>query len=164
MTIGSVIRSLAAVMILLVAGCVAVTPAQRAEACSSTDWLRFGVNDGQLGVPVSARAAMFDGCAQVGQPADQKAYQQGRKQGLASYCTVETGYRVGYEGRPYYRVCPPKTEPNFLQGFEHGRRERPAVRVYPRFGVGIWGGRYWRGYPGPHTPPYWCGYWFPDCG
>lgn len=147
----------------ILAGCVSQTPEQRASACRNTDWQRFGVNDGKLGVPVSNRAILFDDCARVGQPADQEAYRAGRAEGLAQYCTVENGYRVGYEGRRYHRVCPPEIEPDFLQGFGRGRNEMPRYAVYPRFGIGIGVGRYWGRHPGPHTPPYWCGYWFPGC-
>ena len=159
---------------LTLAGCATMTPAERADACRNTDWERFGLNDGKLGVPVSARTREFQDCAEVGHPVDRTAYQIGRSKGLTSYCTAENGYRVGYEGRRYSKVCPSTLEPDFVQGFRRGRKESPAVRLYPRIGIGIGSGgvrtgvgvgvgTYWGGHPGPHTPPYWCGYWIAGC-
>ena len=43
---------------------------------------------------------------------------------LAVYCTAETGYRVGYQSRAYYGVCPKDTEGAFLAGLERGRGYR----------------------------------------
>jgi hypothetical protein len=43
---------------------------------------------------------------------------------LATYCTAETGYRVGYQSRAYYGVCPQETEPAFLAGLKRGRGYR----------------------------------------
>ena len=40
---------------------------------------------------------------------------------LAAYCTAETGYRVGYQSRAYYGVCPKETEAAFLAGLQRGR-------------------------------------------
>jgi hypothetical protein len=40
---------------------------------------------------------------------------------LATYCTAETGYRVGYLSRAYYGVCPKETEGAFLSGLQRGR-------------------------------------------
>ena len=167
-------RLLVVLYALLLTACATVSPAERAKSCSTTDWTRYGINDGKLGVPASARNGLFENCAEVGQPVDLAAYQAGRDKGLNDYCTAENGYRVGYEGRRYAKVCPPTTEPDFLQGFRRGRRERPAYLLYPRIGIGIGSGgvrtgvgigvgTFWGNHPGPHTPPYWCGYWFPNC-
>ena len=55
---------------------------------------------------------------------------------LATYCTEETGYRVGYESRAYYGNCPKSTEPAFLAGLQRGRgfRANPpqALPYYER--------------------------------
>lgn len=175
-------RLAAAALALLLAGCATISPEERANACRSTDWLRFGLNDGKLGVPASERVDLFGECAEVGQPVDTVAYDTGRTQGLTEYCTAENGFRVGYEGRGYDGVCPPELEQDFLQGHERGRRERPGYAIYPRIGIGIgtggvrggvgigvgswyWGGRrHWRHrHPAWYAWPYGCGYWRPGC-
>lgn len=135
------LSALAAGALALLAGCATVPPEQRAAACAQTDWLRYGLNDGTLGVPASERAEAFLDCQKVGQPADIAAYQQGRAEGLREYCTVEKGYEVGRQGRDYDRVCPPELEPDFLQGLAQGRKERPSYAgVYPNIGIGIGSG------------------------
>ena len=120
--------------------CATLQPEKVAEECAATDWQRFGVNDGKLGVPTESRASRFDDCATVGAAVDLAAYQTGRSEGLLSYCTTENGYEVGYDGRRYKNVCPPTLEPDFLQGYDRGRKERPAVALYPRIGIGIGSG------------------------
>ena len=120
--------------------CTTISPEQRAEACASTDWERYGVNDGTLGVTTASRADEFQDCAAVGQPVDLAAYQAGRSEGLAKYCTAENGYQVGYNGRKYRNVCPPTLESDFLQGYEQGRKERPALALHPNFGIVIGSG------------------------
>ena len=55
---------------------------------------------------------------------------------LATYCTSETGYRVGYLSKAYYGVCPKETEGAFLSGLQRGRGYRPdppqALPYYER--------------------------------
>ncbi|MEM9062362.1 MAG: DUF2799 domain-containing protein [Pseudomonadota bacterium] len=126
-----------AVATLVVAACTTLDPEERARACAATDWERYGLNDGKLGVTTSSRADEFETCANVGHPIDLAAYQRGRIEGLVDYCTTESGYRVGYEGRVYGKVCPPTLEPDFLQGFNQGRKDRPALALYPSIGIGI---------------------------
>jgi len=43
---------------------------------------------------------------------------------LASYCTADTGYRVGYLSKAYYGVCPKESEGAFLAGLQRGRGYR----------------------------------------
>ncbi|MEM9140727.1 MAG: DUF2799 domain-containing protein [Pseudomonadota bacterium] len=124
----------------LTAGCATLNPEQRQAQCEATDWQRFGLNDGRLGVPTSDRSETFSDCADLGRPVDLAVYQAGRTEGLQSYCTVETGYQVGLEGRRYQNVCPPSLEPDFLQGYQRGQAERPSVTISPSIGIGIGSG------------------------
>ena len=121
----------------VLSACATLQPEKVAEECAATDWQRFGLNDGRLGVTTASRASAFEDCATVGQPIDLAAYQTGRSEGLVHYCTAENGYQVGYDGRRYQKVCPPTLEPDFLQGYDRGREDRPAVALYPRIGIGI---------------------------
>ena len=117
--------------------CATLNPEQRLAECQATNWQQFGVNDGRLGVPSSDRGSTFSDCAELGEPVDIVAYEAGRTEGLQAYCTVENGYTVGYEGRRYHKVCPPSIEPDFLQGYNRGRKERPAIALSPSIGVGV---------------------------
>lgn len=52
---------------------------------------------------------------------------------VGSYCTAETGYRVGYLSKAYFGVCPKETEGAFLAGLQRGRGYRispPQVLPY----------------------------------
>jgi hypothetical protein len=52
---------------------------------------------------------------------------------LSTYCTAETGYRVGYLAKAYYGVCPKESEGAFLSGLQRGRGYRanpPQVQPY----------------------------------
>lgn len=120
-----------------VAACSSLSVEERAAACAQTDWERFGENDGRLGVATEARARRFADCTDLGHPVDLGSYQTGRTRGLETYCTAENGYEVGYDGRIYARVCPPSMEPDFLQGYEQGRRDRPGLAIWPGVGIGI---------------------------
>lgn len=162
---------------LILSACTTLSPQERADACSRTDWRTYGENDGKLGVPTSARTEAFEDCAEVGQPVNLASYQAGRAAGLAEYCTATNGFRVGYEGLRYYNVCPPALEADFRQGYERGRRERPAIALYPSVGIGIGSGggvsggigigigsfslgagHYWHGRH-RHGPRYWPGFY-----
>lgn len=120
--------------------CATLSPEQRLAECNATNWQKFGVNDGRLGVPATDRSGTFSDCAEVGHTVDVAAYQAGRAEGLQVYCTVENGYQVGYEGRRYDNVCPPSSEIDFLQGYNRGREERPAVALSPSIGIGVGSG------------------------
>ena len=118
------------------AACTTLTVEQRTAACQATDWAEFGRNDDILGVAEGERTKQFADCAGLGYPADIAAYQAGRTEGLASYCTLENGYEAGYAGRRYRDVCPPELEIAFLQGYRQGRKERPRD-FYPYYGFGF---------------------------
>ncbi len=120
------------------AGCASVSPEERAAFCRTVDWHEYGRNDGRLGIPSGERADVIAACEKAGLPADLAAYEAGRAEGLAAYCTVENGYEAGRQGRRYRGVCPPEREIGFLQGYEQGRTDRGrAYRAQPRFGFGI---------------------------
>jgi hypothetical protein len=118
------------------AACTMLTAEQRSAACQATDWASYGRNDGILGVASSERVEKFADCAELGHPADIAAYQAARAEGLATYCSLENGYDVGYAGRRYRNACPPELEIAFLQGYEQGRKEQPAS-YYPYYGFGF---------------------------
>jgi len=52
------------------------------------------------------------------------AFQNPDPANVATYCTAETGYRMGYLSRAYYGTCPKQTEGAFLAGLQRGRGYR----------------------------------------
>jgi hypothetical protein len=43
---------------------------------------------------------------------------------LSAYCTADNGYRLGYQSKAYFGVCPKETESAFLSGLQRGRAYR----------------------------------------
>lgn len=134
---GLPLRGLPVLLALLVAGCSGLSASERSAACSTTDWYSYGVTDGRLGVPESERQDLFTDCGEQGVPADLAGYRSGRSVGLEEYCTAETGYQVGQDGRRYRDVCTGQAELAFLQGYEQGRASRPRYRTGPSLGLGL---------------------------
>ena len=58
---------------------------------------------------------LLAGCATLAEPDPSN---------LAAYCTAENGYRLGYQSRAYFGVCPKQTEGAFLAGLQRGRAYR----------------------------------------
>jgi hypothetical protein len=46
---------------------------------------------------------------------------------LAAYCTAQSGYRLGAQGRAYFGVCPKEAEGAFLAGLARGRELLPPT-------------------------------------
>lgn len=76
------------------------------------------------------------------------AWQQGREQGLAQYCTPLRAYQLGREGFAFNNVCPPEKTLDLLKAHDEGysfyQREQTLQQLwyddwYP-FG---WGRPYW---------------------
>ena len=67
---------------------------------------------------------LLSGCAQFTDPDPTN---------LGTYCTEQTGYRVGYLSNAYFGVCPKETEGAFLAGLARGRGYRanpPQAQPY----------------------------------
>lgn len=61
-------------------------------------------------------------CSRHGVSPDRTEYIDGRKQGLQTYCTQSRGFDEGKSGGDYEFACPPSLEPDFLSGYEPGKR------------------------------------------
>lgn len=88
--------------------------------CRTANWYEIGRADGANGQP---RARLFehaDACAEYGILPNDEAYYAGRDDGLARYCTPESGFREGRQGNDYQGVCPPGAESAFLRAFNDG--------------------------------------------
>ena len=92
------------------------------EECSSGDWRKIGVQDGNDGRPAERFERHVKACGREGTAPDRELYMAGRQKGLATYCTSVRGYREGALGQKYYGVCSPQTEKTFQTGFQLGSR------------------------------------------
>ncbi len=92
------------------------------EECSSGDWRKIGVQDGNDGRPAERFDRHVKACGRAGTAPDREQYLAGRQKGLATYCTSVRGYREGALGQKYYNVCPAQAEGQFQTGFRLGGR------------------------------------------
>jgi hypothetical protein len=103
---------------LVLSGCTTLSR----EECESGDWNKIGLQDGRDGRTDDRYLLHAKACSLERSDATRSAYTAGREKGLAIYCTDVRGYREGALGQRYLGVCPKALEPDFLKGFELGRR------------------------------------------
>lgn len=76
-----------------------------ADQCAKTDWYELGLKDGRAGYPAERLVEHRDACAGVKVAPDEMRYLQGRKLGVAEYCTPENAFRDGLNGNSYAGLC-----------------------------------------------------------
>ena len=89
--------------------------------CLNANWREVGRNDGLEGRRAEGLARYQEACLQYGVTPDGKAYEQGRNDGLAIYCTPDSGDWEGLNGGGYRQVCPPSSAPDFLEAYRAGQ-------------------------------------------
>lgn len=92
------------------------------KECQAANWYTLGINDGSTGAPMTTFIERHKICTAHGFTVNQTDYLQGRKLGLATYCTPQKGYNAGINGYRYHGVCSAKTEPAFVTAYQKGQR------------------------------------------
>lgn len=90
--------------------------------CQIADWYQIGLNDGRYGYDWSRLASHTKACAKVNITPNQTLWEQGRQEGLLSYCTVNNAYRIGLKGSYINQVCPTALAQELGQANLYGRR------------------------------------------
>lgn len=98
------------------------------DACSSGDWYKIGVQDGSDGQSVDRFNEHANACKLERSDANRTVYLEGRRKGLAAYCTTVRGYREGALGQRYHGACPTESASSFMRGYELGRRIHEAEK------------------------------------
>ncbi len=94
------------------------------EECLNGDWQAIGERDGAQGLHPGKQLKLHAAACKLAKvEPDQEVWIQGYKIGLVTYCTPLSGLFYGQLGKPYYKVCPDETEPDFLRGHYLGRKE-----------------------------------------
>ena len=106
-------------------GCATMSESE----CMTADWREIGRNDGLEGKRQNELARHHEACGRYGITPDQDSYTEGRKLGLAVYCTQDSGYWEGRNGSGYQRVCPGNLEPSFLDGYRAGQAVYNAIET-----------------------------------
>lgn len=108
--------------VLLLSSCASMSEVD----CYYSDWYAKGLADGANGSTMERFNRYVKDCARHGVTPDRTDYTDGRQKGLESYCTESHGYAMGSNGRYYNFVCPPSLEPDFLSGYDPGKRLHDA--------------------------------------
>ena len=100
-------------VVLGLQGCASISE----EECRLGDWYQHGLKDGQNG-NTNRAASYADDCKEYNVSVDTKLYNEGRNEGLKSYCTYENGSYIGESGGSYNNVCPAGLSREFLSGYK----------------------------------------------
>ncbi|NWG91802.1 MAG: DUF2799 domain-containing protein [Parvularculaceae bacterium] len=103
----------------LLAGCAG---GMNAAECTAADWAALGEADARRGAAPKLFEQRSKDCADLGYAVDMSAYESGRAKGLAAYCTPEGGFEAGLSGADYQGICPPESEPGFLEEYGLGAK------------------------------------------
>lgn len=125
------IRPVITLSILFAAGAVLNGCATLSEEqCLIGDWYGIGVSDGAAGYSYDRLSDHTEACAEHGVLPNSRLYEDGRQEGLRSFCTPQVGFREGRQGDGYAGVCPSHLEGDFLAGYSDGRIVHAAQQVY----------------------------------
>lgn len=105
-------------LLLLLVGCSMNVK----KKCRQADWRAVGEMDARSGLKRSQYRTYQDKCHEVGVDVDTRLYLSGYEQGLKMYCTYETGYELGLNGKPLSVKCPDGSIKNFMRGYKSGKR------------------------------------------
>lgn len=100
------------ILLVTVSGCSSISK----EACLLGDWYQIGLFDGQNGLNNKSADYQKD-CSEYQVQLDVKLYNEGRSEGLKSFCTYENGVLLGMSKEDYKKVCPAELSSAFLSGY-----------------------------------------------
>lgn len=109
-----------------------VRPVVTKQLCQQANWRALGFSEAVKGTAPGAVRHYWQGCSAHGIVVDLNAYADGHNAGLGKYCNRAEGYRLGLKGEPYLNLCQGTLEPDFLRGYEQGKKvyeaNHPLVR------------------------------------
>lgn len=110
---------LAGFLALFLSGCVSMPMDQ----CKYLDWHTAGRESAKSGDEGASLNALKQMCGQQGIVVDEKAFREGRMEGLRDLCSYKGGFELGVEGKTYSGACPADQSEEFIRGFREGARE-----------------------------------------
>ncbi len=134
-----------AAIAIAISGC-ATTQSLTPQQCQTSNWQEVGYADGMQGRSGAYFGHYSNQCASViGGTPNRVMWEQGRQQGLKSYCTELNAYKLGREGYDWQPVCPlegiEKLEEAYSQGRYYYIRQRDLDYLRSPYPFG-YGGRF----------------------
>nr|WP_317198683.1 DUF2799 domain-containing protein [uncultured Psychrobacter sp.] len=134
--------------LLALSGCATTQKSLTPEQCQGSNWQEVGYVDGMRGRSGAYFGYYTNSCASVvGATPNRVMWEQGRQQGLKTYCTELNAYKIGREGYDWQPVCPlegiEKLEEAYSQGRYYYIRQRDLDYLRSPYPFGFSGyGRY----------------------
>jgi hypothetical protein len=94
-----------------------------AQACPIADWYAQGVADGRAGHASDRLVRHREACPDATAVPDERAWLEGRREGLAEYCQPRHAVDAGLAGRGYAGVC---RDPRYGRLYTAARRVHDA--------------------------------------
>ena len=88
----------------LLAGCAA-KPTVTENQCRAGDWQTIGYRDGANGVASTRLLAHQEACGEFGIVPERSGYLAGWREGVLTYCTADSGFRLGMRGGAFNSIC-----------------------------------------------------------
>lgn len=98
------------------------------KQCVQGDWQGIGLKDGTKGRSGDFVANHVKACSKHGVSVDQSLWEQGRQQGLKTYCTASSAYNEGRDGRSLKDVCPTANLAELREAHSKGLRYHHLTR------------------------------------
>ena len=108
---------------------VSAPPAAGGDRCKTANWQSTGYRHGVSGYPLAALEQITKACAGSGVKVDRLAYSTGRLKGLATFCTMDNGYRRAKAGHPAENPCPPSLAPAYAKGYAAGKLQYGSSKI-----------------------------------
>ena len=106
----------------ILTACV-TTKAVRQSYCKNIDTYKLGRLDVSKGKTVESFHRTSKKCVRYGVELNQREYEKGRKEELQTFCSYEKGYEFGESGKKYWKICPERSEREFLKGYKKGDKK-----------------------------------------
>lgn len=101
----------------LLVGCASASK----EQCKNANWQAYGERDAKVGL-ANSFSTWTKTCREFEVVPDNKQYNAGYSKGLSSFCTYETGYMLGNEGKNNPQICFGERQKDFAKGYRDGKR------------------------------------------
>ena len=115
----------------LLTGC-AGGPNISPEQCNAADWYAVGVQHGKVGANKTEINTAIKACEATSTPVDITRYNEGRAEGLKSYCTPAVILESAVQGKGDPYACDPVT-PSLQASIDQGVKTRQAVARYQQY-------------------------------
>jgi hypothetical protein len=123
--------ALVAISSAILVGC-ASGPKISAEDCAGADWYAVGVQHGKVGANITEINPAVQACGETATPVNIDRYNEGRSEGLKTFCTPLTLLDAAAQGKGDPYACDPITS-ELKASIDKGVETRAAIARYQQY-------------------------------